>query len=102
MTLRDSFKERVHRAIQDMKALGYDTSVIENMLRRGPADHVAYRLLATDRLQTGLRNLVDGGRADLCIESIILEPEFDDLFGVELRNEARKRLEAVGYTTGQD
>ena len=42
--------------------------------------------------QPGFRDLMTAGRPDLTLESVVLEPRFQELFNQDVLNEARRRL----------
>ena len=58
----------------------------------------ARRLLAGTAAQSGLNRLWEDGRLDLSVEAHVLKPEFAELFTDDEREEARNRLEALGWS----
>ncbi len=59
--------------------------------------HMAKRILATLRQQTGLLRLFKAKRLDLSMEALVLRPEFSHLFTEAELQTARKRLITLGY-----
>lgn len=48
-----------------------------------------------------MKKLWEYGRLDLCIERIIFEPEWHDMFSKEELTEARKRLKDLDYDVSE-
>lgn len=94
--LEQSFEARVRAAVQECHRIGYHPSDFEAMLANASAARVAERLVTSGDLQTGLRRLAKMGRLELSVESIMLEPEFQDLFkSADIRAAAQWRLDQV-------
>ena len=98
MKLEDQFIQRVRDAIEVSHRIGYHPTGFETMLanRAGDAIRLAKDLVTAGNAQSGLRRLKQHGRLDLAIESIMLEPKFQQLFEskyLEAANWQLKQLE---------
>jgi hypothetical protein len=62
------------------------------MLREHQGLGTAKKLIASGAIQDGFRKVVELGRPDLTMESIMLEPEFQTLFSRAELDAARWRL----------
>src|SRR4051812_18690015 len=60
----------------------------------------ARRLVVRDTPSDGFTSLWEKHRLDLTVESLVLERQFEALFGDELRDTARRRLSDYGWTPG--
>jgi len=85
------------------REIGYWGNYYLRSLRRNGGLATAQRMLckkmkSVSEQTKGFRALIDAGRTDLSVESIILQPQFRNLFTEEEINEAKRRLEMVpGY-----
>jgi len=97
MTLAGDFEEACERATAESEALGYSPAAWKTMMRRWGAVEAAKRLLISGDVQDGFERLVKMGRVDLTLESAVLDPAWDDLFGLDprYREAARWRLRQV-------
>ncbi len=95
MTLEDRFTARLLAACQECRDFGYSPVRFENMIRKHGGVGTAKRLIKSGDLQDGLERLKVEGRLDLSMESIMLEPEFQDLFFPSERAAAQWRLQQL-------
>jgi hypothetical protein len=97
MTLDSDFEDACERAIAECEALGYSPTIWRAMVNRWGAVKAAKRLLESGDVQEGFDRLVRMGRIDLTLESAVLDPAWDDLFGSDPRHReaARWRLQQV-------
>ena len=78
--LQEQFEARVRAAVQECHSLGYHPTRFEQMLDQADAVSLAKRMVVSGELQSGLKKLKEMNRIDLSVESIMLEPQFCDLF----------------------
>jgi hypothetical protein len=91
-----SFEKRVKDAIQEMKKLGYTPNILLQMIaEHGMIEAVKRLMVNRSEPPKGFLRLMELGRLDLSMETIILEQEFQDLFTEEERNEASRRLKGA-------
>ena len=94
-TLETEFERSVRSSVEECQTLGYSAHDFQAMLQTSSAVRVAEKLVASGNIQTGLKRLHGMGRADLAIESIMLEPRFQPLFQSQTLEAARWRLDHV-------
>ncbi len=92
MTLEHRFGQRLQESVDESKRHGYNPIRIIDMLRSNTAVEVAKKLVLSGHIQSGLKKTVAESRAELAIESIMLDPEFVTLFTSEELEAARWRL----------
>lgn len=92
MTLEERFGQRLQESIDESKKHDYNPIRILDMLRSSTAVEVAKKLVLSGHIQSGLKKTVKERRAELAIESIMLDPEFVTLFTSEELEVARWRL----------
>ncbi len=95
-----TFDERIQKAILDSKNECHYTpkAFIKMIDDYDGAKNAVKKLLASkNQITDGLTKLCMYGRLDLCIERIIFEPEWHDMFSKEELTEARNRLKSLNY-----
>lgn len=96
MSLEDNFHEAMLAVYtQAGKEVGYWASYFLRAVRRHGGLETAHRMLLplkNESIQSGLQALIDAGRADISVESLVLRPQFQPLFSELELNEARRRL----------
>ena len=92
MTTEILFDQRIRRLIvEETEALGKRPSYLENTINKGDVLAVVKKVIQKE--SSTYKKLVDIGRKDLTLESVILEPEWKDLFEAEELEICRARLE---------
>jgi 5-methylcytosine-specific restriction enzyme A len=86
--------ERVFRTTG--RETGYWASYFLRSVRRYGGVEAARRLLRRKTVSTGLAKLREKNRLDLSMESVVLRPEYRELFTDEERAIAARRLDEVG------
>ncbi len=92
MNPKELFQRRLEESIAESQRHGYNPTRIIDMLRSNTAVEVAKKLVLSGHIQSGLKKTVAESRAELAIESIMLDPEFATLFTSEELKAARWRL----------
>ena len=95
-----SLEETFHEAMlvvytQAGKEVGYWANYFLRSVRRHGGLETAHRMLLplkNESIQSGLQALIDSGRADISVESLVLRPQFKSLFSEPELSEARRRL----------
>ena len=82
------------KAISEVR---YRPGYFRMMLEELGGVKTAVRLLSTQNPQYGFDRLWESGRMDLTVEYHVLQPRFQDLFEEDIRSEASRRLEELGY-----
>jgi len=100
MNKEESFNARLRAAIEMCRELGYHPNRFVQMLDSIGAVATATKLVASGDLHDGFRELVGRSRADLTMESIMLEPEFASLFTRAQLAAARWRLDQALQPAG--
>lgn len=95
MNPEDEFERRLRESVRDSIPLGYNPTRFADMLDKQGGVGTARRLVASGELQDGLRQVIELGRPDLAMESIMLEPQFASLFTSGQLDAARWRLAQV-------
>jgi hypothetical protein len=98
MDLRDQFKADVMAATEHCYAIGYTPNKFKRMINEQHPVEVGKRLVLSGDLQYGIRELAKLSHLELTIESIMLKPEFLDLFTEDERAAAQWRLKEVQRT----
>lgn len=80
-----------------LKECDYNAKRYLQMLHEHRGLQTARSLLHNARVSEGYIALWERKRLDLTVESLILQPEWIDLFSNEERDIARKRLTEYGY-----
>ena len=93
--LRQEFANAITQSINESIELGYVPTDFRQMIKhRHPVEVVRQLVIAPD-IQPGFTRLIQLGRPDLTIESILLEERFNPLFTNQEREAARWRLNQV-------
>jgi len=99
-TTEDLFAAAVDEKIAEMKrVLHYNPSRFVLEIHKKGVVEAAKALVATGsetRIQSGFTQLALAGRLDLCIENLIVQPQFRDLFTPLERQEANRRIGGSG------
>jgi hypothetical protein len=82
--------ENIYHAAK--REAGYNATRFLLMVHELGGLQAAHRLLAGDRIHDGFGELLMAGRPDLTVEALVLNPEFQSLFGPEELKVARERL----------
>ena len=98
-----TFDERIRKAIAETKSeCRYNPNAFIQMVDSCGAKEAVKKLLTSKQnISSGLEKLWENGRLDLCIERIIFEPEWHDMFSKEELTEARKRLKDLNYDVSE-
>ena len=87
-----AFEQRINQMIEDAKAIGYNPTYFTRMVHELGAINACKSLVTQSKPSEGLSRLWQEHRLDLTVESIILEPEWIDLFSENERAIARAKL----------
>ena len=98
MNSRDKFYAAVSSAIEQAKDLGYNPTRFEEMIRNSHPVEVGKKLVVSGDFQLGIVGMAKLNRKDLTIESIMLLPEFSNLFTTDELAAAQWRLDNVPTT----
>jgi hypothetical protein len=94
--LTQRFGADMRRGIAELSGLGYDATLFRRMLgEHGPVE-AARRLVLDPTPSYGLWRLQQLGRLDTSVEMWVLLPEFEPLFASEVREQAERKLHALG------
>ena len=96
--LENKFNQEIMDSIEETKKLGYVPTRFIQMLQKvnGNAYELAMSIASKD-VTLGLEKLWEKGRLDLTMEAIIIKPEYQELFPLEMIDICRKKLEKFGY-----
>ncbi|WP_394201411.1 hypothetical protein [Shewanella waksmanii] len=89
---RDRFEAAVRAAVRECYEIGYAPTRFEQMISVDHPVEVARKFVVSGDFQYGFRELLNMGRNDLTIESIMLQPAFSDLFTQQELDAATWRL----------
>ena len=100
MNIEERFEKACQEAIDECREMDppYIPTVWTQMIRRHGAVEAARRLVVSADIQSGFTELVERNRADLTIESAVVNPRWNLLFGPDVREAARWRLAQAGFT----
>jgi hypothetical protein len=87
-----TFNERIVQVISDCKVIGYTPPSFISMRNEYGTVETVRRLINRTNTTSGYIKLLEMGRLDLTLESVIQEPEWKDLFTQKDRNFAKKKL----------
>lgn len=90
--LRNKFSEAIRAAVAEAHKIGLVTPVFERMIIDSHPVEVAKKLILSGKFQQGFMNAINIGRSDITVESIMLKPEFKDLFTEQELEAAQWRL----------
>lgn len=92
--LTRAFDDAMRKIYLDAKKAGYNATRFLQMLGDHGGVETAHRLLPS--MSDGFTELWKRNRLDLTVESLILQPEWQDLFSDDERDVARSRLRECG------
>ena len=95
--LRDKFQAAMITTYEEGVKRGYYPTYFLGMLHEYGGVDTAKRLLAKQEVQTGLMKLYELELLDSSMEAYVIKEQFKPLFSAEEINEARRRLEELGY-----
>jgi hypothetical protein len=96
--LEKSFQRAMVAVYEDAKReTGYNALRFLQMISNVGGVEAAKRLLHASHVSDGFTALWERKRLDLTVESVVLRPEFADLFTDDELDLARRRLEDYGY-----
>lgn len=96
---RPAVERHFHRRMVELyerakREADYNATYFLRMLSEHGGVETARILVGNPQPSEGFTQLWMKGRLDLTVESAVLEPEFADVFDVELRQMARERLDS--------
>ena len=95
--LSDLFHQNMIRVYEKAKDQDYFATYFKSMLDQYSGVETAKRLLTSDQPQTGLLRLWELKLLDSSMEALVIQDRFAELFTADEINQARKRLEDLGY-----
>ncbi len=95
MTIEEKLEREIENAIRKMKKFGYIPTYFNRMRETDGSIIAIKKLLQKDEISGGLATLWENNSLDLCMESIIQNPEYKDLFTSEEIKKAKKRIDAL-------
>lgn len=95
-SLERQFADALIETYRVSAKLGYFSVEFDAMLRVNGGVQAAIKLVRTSEIQSGMRKLCALGRPDLTTESVMLRPEFRELFKAEYLDAAEWRLASLG------
>jgi len=95
-----SLEAKFHEAMLDvyksaLKECKYRATAFLGMVIDMNGVQAAKKLLSTSVMQSGLYELFDCGRLDLTVETLVLQPEYQELFTLQELAEAKRRIEEL-------
>jgi hypothetical protein len=87
-----TFDQRLFVAIKEMQKFGYTPQYLINMISRYGAINAVKKLVIKPEISQGLQRLQKENALELSLESIILEPEWENIFTEKERDIAKKKL----------
>jgi len=84
------------------KECGYNSARFVQMLHDHGGVETARRLLQGTTISYGLTQLWRCHRLDISLEAVVLRPEYAPLFSARQLDEARRRLDSLGYAPPWD
>ena len=93
--LTRAFDDAMRKIYLDAKNAGYNATRFLQMLGDHGGVETAHRLLPN--MSDGFTELWKRNRLDLTVESLILKPEWQELFSESERDIARSRLRECGF-----
>ena len=97
MNLEDELTSTLRGTYEAARARGYVATYFIRMLEEHGGLETAKRLLAVSESQTGLYKLWELHLLNESMEAIVLQERFQSLFTQTEINEARRRLDELGY-----
>ena len=95
--LENEFHEAMITTYEEGAKRGYYPTYFMQMLDQYGGVGTAKRLLAKREIQSGLMKLYELGLLDSSMEAYVIKERYQPLFTEEERQEARRRLEELGY-----
>ena len=95
MSIRDRFKADVIAATEKCYDIGYSPNIFKQMIEAQHPVEVGKKLVLSGEFQHGIKELAKLGHLELTIESIMLDPKYEELFSKEHLEAARWRLDNV-------
>lgn len=95
--LKDKFHAAMITTYEEGVKRGYYPTYFLGMLHEYGGVDTAKRLLAKQEVQTGLMKLYELELLDSSMEAYVIKEQFKPLFSAEEINEARRRLDELGY-----
>jgi len=95
--LKDKFHAAMITTYEEGVKRGYYPTYFLRMLHEYGGVDTAKRLLAKQEVQTGLMKLYELELLDSSMEAYVIKEQFKPLFSAEEINEARRRLDELGY-----
>lgn len=95
MTSREKFKAVVIAATERCYDFGYPPNIFRQMIASQHPVEVGKKLVLSGELQHGIRELAKLGHLEFTIESIMLQPEFEEPFTKQELEAAQWRLNDV-------
>lgn len=95
MDLRDQFKAKVISATEHCYVIGYSPNIFKQMIEANHPVEVGKKLVTSGELQHGIKELAKLDHLELTIESLMLEPQFKELFSAQELAAAKWRLDDV-------
>ena len=99
-TLGDEFHHAMVTIYEQARDYGYYATYFKQMLDQHGGVEAAKRLLAKSEVQQGLMRLWELGHLGNSVEAHVIQPKYMPLFTEAEIEEARKRLEELGYFWG--
>ena len=97
MTLEDEFHRAMVGVYEVAKDHDYFATYFKRMLDEHKGVETARRLLARQEIQAGLMKLWELKLLDHSVEALVIQERFRPLFTEDEVQEARRRLEELGY-----
>jgi ethanolamine utilization protein EutA (predicted chaperonin) len=97
MSLEEEFDHHLHQLGESTKKHNYIPTYFIRMLEEFGGVETAKRLLQKSDAQQGLFTLWELGLLKESVEAAVINEKFQSLFTKEEIEEARRRLEALGY-----
>jgi hypothetical protein len=97
MMLEDQLTEGLRGTYEAARSRGYIATYFLQMLEEYGGLETAKRLLAVSEPQTGLYKLWELHLLNESMEAVVLQERFRSLFTQAEMNEARRRLDELGY-----
>jgi hypothetical protein len=95
--LEDEFHAAMITTYEEGEKRGYHPTYFMQMLQQHGGVETAKRLLGKQEIQSGLMKLYELGLLDSSMETYVIKDHFQPLFTEEEINEARRRLDELGY-----
>ncbi|MBI3160682.1 MAG: hypothetical protein HYZ26_13875 [Chloroflexi bacterium] len=97
MSLESEFEHALRGTYEAARKRGYVAAYFLRMLDEYGGVNTAKMLLEGSEPQTGLHKLWELGLLHESMEAVVLQKRFESLLDRKYRDEARRRLEELGY-----